>query len=544
MKQILLISTISTLAFAIVDQPLEQNNNHNETRILSYISNYPSFHDSNISSDSKNFFFTSGNFRVILGNSYKSSNLNKDLANSILAIAEKSHSKIIDELQFKKPVDSDKYKIDIYIANRDAYNFDKSKYMTINGNYAGYTDTYSNGVAYIVINPVITLKQLEVTIAHEFFHAVQFSYFDKNKMDNQAWTKNIWFLEGSAVTIEDEVFPDNNDYISLIDNYTDNLNSGLEFKNGSIEYGKSIFFKYFIERDHNLSIIKYPLENIELNTTFLSLIEKYDQDFNNSMREFGLNLLNIDNFNDGSKGYPKPLIKNITKIQNIGKYGFFFFNNNTNNYLLGSNKQYLHFATQHENNEVVSTNDTIGLLNISNYEMSSNLVAKNIANQFELKANWNLIGNPFKENFNLTAMFQDQFIWILRDGKYYGFSNNQHLQSILKTGNIFTDYLHSGEGAWVFTEKDTNISLLNIMNPESLIINDDESFSNKYQLKPIVTASTDNLTNIFNNQNYVIFGFNSEKQNWEICYKDYNGSIDSLTILEPLKGYFIKQISK
>ena len=70
--------------------------------------------------------------------------------------------------------------------------------------YAGYTDTYSNNVSFIVINPNLSTKLLEVTFAHELFHAVQFSYFNKDEMSDEIWYKNQWFLEGSAVAMEDE----------------------------------------------------------------------------------------------------------------------------------------------------------------------------------------------------------------------------------------------------------------------------------------------------------------------------------------------------
>ncbi|MBD0317910.1 MAG: hypothetical protein ICV71_05245, partial [Thermoleophilia bacterium] len=45
-------------------------------------------------------------------------------------------------------------------------------------------------------------RALEVTAAHEFFHAVQYAY---------DWLEDLWFMEGTATWIEDEVFDDVND---------------------------------------------------------------------------------------------------------------------------------------------------------------------------------------------------------------------------------------------------------------------------------------------------------------------------------------------
>ncbi|MGN6251731.1 MAG: MXAN_6640 family putative metalloprotease [Marmoricola sp.] len=50
-------------------------------------------------------------------------------------------------------------------------------------------------------------RALEVTAAHEFFHAVQFGY-------NLAQPK--WFMEGSAVWMEDQVYDSINDYLQYV----------------------------------------------------------------------------------------------------------------------------------------------------------------------------------------------------------------------------------------------------------------------------------------------------------------------------------------
>ena len=85
-----------------------------------------------------------------------------------------------------------------------------------------------------------SIENLQVTVAHEFFHAVQFGY---------DFREDSWFLEGTAAWAEDEFF----------DNVDDNLQYlpqsplrqpkvPLDTFGGSFHYGTWIFFRYLTER--------------------------------------------------------------------------------------------------------------------------------------------------------------------------------------------------------------------------------------------------------------------------------------------------------
>ena len=84
------------------------------------------------------------------------------------------------------------------------------------------------------------LRALRVTAAHEFFHAIQFAYDT---------FEDIWFMEGTATWMEDQV------YDSINDNYQFLRYSPIRFprtsldhSSGSFPYGSFLFFTFVSEQ--------------------------------------------------------------------------------------------------------------------------------------------------------------------------------------------------------------------------------------------------------------------------------------------------------
>lgn len=84
------------------------------------------------------------------------------------------------------------------------------------------------------------IKALEVTAAHEFFHAVQFAYDDD---------EDLWFMEGTATWMEDEVYDSINDNVQFL------AYSPIRYPTEPTDlttdyhrYGSWIFFRYASER--------------------------------------------------------------------------------------------------------------------------------------------------------------------------------------------------------------------------------------------------------------------------------------------------------
>jgi len=90
---------------------------------------------------------------------------------------------------------------------------------------------------------------LRVTAAHEFFHAVQYGY---------DWLEDGWFMESTAVWMEDEVFDNVNDNVQYLGRSPisaqrfwhplDYYNPNPSSPDSNFKYGSWIFFKLLSER--------------------------------------------------------------------------------------------------------------------------------------------------------------------------------------------------------------------------------------------------------------------------------------------------------
>lgn len=171
-------------------------------------------------------------------------------------VLEKVWDEEIGKLGFRKPVGDQNEpsagsasnpdgKIDVYLAD-----------IGDDGIYGYVTsDTDSAQPApYVVLDNDFTefasgpQYSLKVTVAHEFFHAIQFAYDA---------TESAWFTEGTAVWMEDIVYPTINDYLQYLQFsqiarplQSANTTGGLE------RYGAVSFWKYLTEGFSSNSLIR------------------------------------------------------------------------------------------------------------------------------------------------------------------------------------------------------------------------------------------------------------------------------------------------
>ena len=105
------------------------------------------------------------------------------------------------------------------------------------------------------------LENLQVTLAHEYFHAVQFAY---------DFAEDGWFLEATAAWVEDEVFDDVNDNVQYLRAQSPLKQSRISMDKfgGLRHYGAWIFFRYLTE--------KFPAKAGGMPTLVRDMIRKTD----------------------------------------------------------------------------------------------------------------------------------------------------------------------------------------------------------------------------------------------------------------------------
>ena len=96
-----------------------------------------------------------------------------------------------------------------------------TSYMVLRHNYSGFGNT--------------ELENIQVTAAHEYFHAVQFGY--------DGWEES-WVMEATAVQMEEIVYDDVNDCYQYMSSWFNNPQQPLNLNNSSRWYGSFIFFEY------------------------------------------------------------------------------------------------------------------------------------------------------------------------------------------------------------------------------------------------------------------------------------------------------------
>ena len=136
--------------------------------------------------------------------------------------------------------------VDIYIVelgNNGVYGF------TYPEDGTGFT-TYSyieldNNYTDPVYRQTQGLSALRVSIAHEFFHAIHFTYYQGNDTG--------WWREASATWMEDVIFPDVDDYLQYVPSFLWTPQRALDERQRSGDfrvYGISLFAQFVDQRYH------------------------------------------------------------------------------------------------------------------------------------------------------------------------------------------------------------------------------------------------------------------------------------------------------
>lgn len=127
--------------------------------------------------------------------------------------------------------------------------YDFSAYCVVDNDFS--PDEFTSGASGV--------QALQVTAAHEFFHAVQFAYDA---------AEDSWFMESTATWMEDEVFDDVNDNQQYFpDSPIGTPDVPLDYNRGFGVYGDWIFIRYLSEAVGDPSIIRGAWERADASPT-------------------------------------------------------------------------------------------------------------------------------------------------------------------------------------------------------------------------------------------------------------------------------------
>lgn len=114
-----------------------------------------------------------------------------------------------------------------------------TSYMVMRHNYTGFGNT--------------TLENIQVTAAHEYFHAVQFGY--------DGWEES-WAMEATAVQMEEIVYDDINDCYQYMSSWFSQPHKPLNLDSSNRWYGSYIFFEYVISHLNDEAIRQFWEQSI------------------------------------------------------------------------------------------------------------------------------------------------------------------------------------------------------------------------------------------------------------------------------------------
>lgn len=183
---------------------------------------------------------------------------------------EASWTTTVDDMGFRPPVEDFTYNTEYLNLGLD--NGGDGRYdvyiLDIGASIAGYTgpEQVTSGrilPSYIVVDNDFAgvkstldeaLELLKATAAHELFHATQFAY-DVNE--------DIYWLEQSAVWMEEQVFDEVNDYYNYLSNFSGFLSEpwvSLDTRNGQHEFA-GVLWPLFLSEEYGVGIIRSIWEN-------------------------------------------------------------------------------------------------------------------------------------------------------------------------------------------------------------------------------------------------------------------------------------------
>jgi hypothetical protein len=231
----------------------------------------------------------------------------------------------VDTLGYRPPLTDERASIDNDGVNFDVYLSDIGSrglygYCTVDDSRTKTGYKYGDYAAYCVLDNDFARDEFptnsprenqQVTAAHEFFHAIQFAYDA---------LEDVWFMEGSAAWIEDEVYDavnDNRQYLRSSQFRKPNL--PLDASRGLGVYGTWGYLRYLSDR-FDVSVIRKAWERADFSPggpddfSFQALdrVISRQSNFDDVMGDFGLVINEPKAFLDEGGAFPSATLERFS----------------------------------------------------------------------------------------------------------------------------------------------------------------------------------------------------------------------------------------
>ena len=397
-----------------------------------------------------------------------------DFVENTASILEQVWNVEINEMGFQKPLGS--LPIPVYIANTGIYL--NGNELVLSDDICGFS-VFDGESSAIVINATPPyspytkpMDMLKVTLAHEFFHLVQYSYrisTDEN---------DLWLYEGTAVWMENQVYPEINDYIySYADTLFNSPEYGITYPKGLFPYSSSLFFD-FISQKFGKEIIKEIWKEFQTAKTSIdaikNVLKEKGSSFEKELYSFYVSLGgDKTGFSDKDElqDYQvedTPVPCNVEKKIEVYPAGSIFLDTDCqllsgitySGYLLVSGNE-----TEGFNLKDADTTTPVPVVFLpQESDKSGNVTVKAVdpEQELDLKEGWNLTGFKSKvttELFNLNGIVS---LWKWTDGswKIYVPDYLSDLKLLVEKYGVdsFSD-IYPKEGVWIKCSSNLAVSL-------------------------------------------------------------------------------------
>ena len=213
-----------------------------------------------------------------------------DYIDEVGIIADSTRKVLIEVMGFRTEVDDSDGIYDIYI-------------MSLGTNYYGVNVHEGGGKSYIKIDNdyasgfyTTGIQVMRLTVAHEFFHAIQRAYKETQSMSDQ------FFYELTSTWIEDIIVPDGDDYLYWLNDFFNDPQQSWDQTDG---YSLALFGHYLSTQLEDISsqkestIMREIWEEISNANSPYEILNGVLQDsFESSFQEAWLDFVSRNMFND------------------------------------------------------------------------------------------------------------------------------------------------------------------------------------------------------------------------------------------------------